>query len=71
MAADRHEPPARRVPMSELTLAVALIIAIDGLVSIGTPGGLRAMIVALILGLLAGLEIRYRERPDPDVDDDD
>jgi hypothetical protein len=48
--------------VSELTLLIAVIMAIAGLFSIQTKAGHWAMIGAIVLGLLAGLEIGSRGR---------
>jgi hypothetical protein len=50
------------VPVSELALVVALIFAIDGLLSTDTVSGRWAMIGAMVIGLLAGIEILFRAR---------
>jgi AcrR family transcriptional regulator len=63
----RHSA-ARRLPLSELTLAIALIMAIYGLATIETTRGRWAMAGALILGLLAGLEIQSRDRKQGESD---
>jgi hypothetical protein len=57
-----RKKPGRRVPVSELALVVALIFAIDGLLSTDTASGRWAMIGAMVIGLLAGIEILFRAR---------
>jgi hypothetical protein len=51
-----------RWPASELALAVAVVMATIGVFSIQTPQGKWAMAGALVLGLLAAVEITGRER---------
>ena len=50
----------RRLPISEVALAIAVVMAIIGMVSFDTRLGRWATIGALIVGLLAGTEIRWR-----------
>jgi ammonia channel protein AmtB len=57
-----HRKPWRGVPVSELALVIALVLAIDGLVSIDTASGRWAVIGAMVIGLLAGIEILFRAR---------
>lgn len=57
-----RKPSWRRIPVSELALLIALILAIDGLVTLRSSSGRWAMIGALVLGLLAGLEIGSRRQ---------
>jgi hypothetical protein len=57
-----HRRPWRGVPVSELALAIALVLAIDGLSSLDTASGRWAMIGAMVIGLLAGIEILFRAR---------
>jgi hypothetical protein len=52
----------------ELTLTIALITAIGGLASVETTHGRWAIAGALVLGLPAGVETRWRERHGRDCD---
>jgi F0F1-type ATP synthase assembly protein I len=58
----RRRRPWRGVPVSELALVIALVLAIDGLASMDTASGRWAMIGAMVIGLLAGIEILFRAR---------
>ena len=59
---DRHNHRGPRVPVAELALLVALGLAIGGLLSLDTSSGRWALTGALVIGLLAGVEIGFRDR---------
>jgi hypothetical protein len=53
--------PWGKFPLSELTVLLALALAAAGLARLGSPRGSWAMLAALALGALAGLELAFRE----------
>lgn len=59
---NRQRRPRRGFPVSELALLIALILAIDGLLSLDTSSGRWAMTGAMVIGLLAGIEMLFRAR---------
>ena len=59
---DDRKRPWGGLPVSEVAFAIALIMAIIGLSSLGTTRGTWAMVGATVLSLLAGVEIGRRER---------
>ena len=50
------------MPVAELALLVALGLAVGGLLSLDTSSGRWALTGALVIGLLAGVEIGFRDR---------
>jgi hypothetical protein len=54
--------PWRGLPVSELTFAIALIVAVVSLLSPDSPRGTWAASGAIALALLAGAELRWRNR---------
>lgn len=59
---DRRQGPWRGLPISEIAFAIALIMAIGGLVSMHSEAGRWAMMGAMVVALLAGIEMQWRER---------
>jgi hypothetical protein len=59
---NRHPSPRRGLPISELAFAIALVLAVDGLLSLDTADGRWATIAAMVIGLLAGTELLFRSR---------
>jgi hypothetical protein len=57
---DGRHRPWRGLPTSELTLAIAIVLAIIALVSLPRTRAVWAGIGAIALALLAGSEIRSR-----------